>query len=92
MLTGGGCNLPMIRDLKDRRWMIGGDTIKCRLATDVPDFVSERFGVEFANEYPQLAAMGGAMPLRLDERHALLKWAGGTPDQGSLEEFQTKGI
>ena len=93
VLTGGGCNLPMIRDLKDRRWMIGGDTIKCRLATDVPDFVSERFGVEFANEYPQLAvAMGGAMPLRLDERHALLKWAGGTPDQGSLEEFQTKGI
>ena len=93
VLTGGGCNLPMIRELKDRKWKIGDKFVKCRLATEVPDFVAQRFEAEFADEYPQLAvAMGGAMPLRLDERHALLKWGGGTADQGSLERFQTRGI
>lgn len=93
VLTGGGCDLPMIRGLKDRRWSIGGKAVKCRLAKDVPDFVKERFGAEFASEYPQLAvAMGGAMPWRLDERRMLRVFGGGARDPGPLEKFPTKGV
>ena len=89
VLTGGGSNLPMIRDLEHGKWRIGGNSVRCRLATDVPDFVAKGFEKEFADEYPQLAvAMGGAMPLRLDERHALHKWAGGASDPGSLTRFR----
>lgn len=93
VLTGGGCDLPMIRGLKDRRWSIGGKAVKCCLAKDVPDFVKERFGAEFAGEYPQLAvAMGGAMPWRLDERRMLRVFAGGARDPGPLEKFPTEGV
>lgn len=93
VLTGGGCNLPMIRGLKDRRWSIGGTWVRCRLAKDVPDFVTERFSAEFAAEYPQLAvAMGGAMPWRLDERRMLSVFGGDAPEPGRVETFPTRGI
>lgn len=93
VLTGGGCGLPMIRGLKDRIWSIGGKPVGCRLAKDVPDFVKERFGAEFAGEYPQLAvAMGGAMPWRLDERRMLRVFAGGARDPGPVEKFPTRGV
>lgn len=93
VLTGGGCNLPMIRGLKDRRWSIGGTRVRCRLAKDVPDFVTERFSAEFAAEYPQLAvAMGGAMPWRLDERRMLRTFGGDAPEPGRVETFPARGI
>lgn len=93
VLTGGGCDLPMIRGLKDRRWSIGGKPVKCHLAKDVPDFVKERFRAEFAGEYPQLAvAMGGAMPWRLDEWSMLRVFAGGAPEPGPVEKFPTRGV
>ena len=92
VLTGGGCKLPMIRDLRNRRWMLGGMPIRCRLAKDVPDLVEERFEKEFKDEYPQMAvAMGGALPMLLDERDALREWAGGAPSPGRLERFPTRG-
>ena len=93
VLTGGGCNLPMIRGLKDRRWSIGGTRVRCRLAKDVPDFVTERFSAEFAAEYPRLAvAMGGALPWRLDERRMLRTFGGDAPEPGRVETFPARGI
>lgn len=86
ILTGGGCDLPMIRDLANEQWAIGNRRVPCRLVKSVPDFVADELGDEFAREYPQLAvAMGGAMPLLLDERRALEKWAGDAPTRGSIE-------
>ena len=93
VLTGGGCSLPMIRSLVDNHWRIAGTPIKCRLAKDLPDRVATEFDGNFAREYPQLAvAMGGAMPMLLDERRSQHKWNGGAPDPGSLTQYPTRGI
>ena len=93
VLTGGGCHLPMIRSLKDKRWNLEKQTIRCQLASDVPDRVADEFSAEFIQEYPKLAvAMGGALPMRLDERDALNEWLGGTPPAGKLEKFPVQGI
>ena len=92
VLTGGGCSLPMIRSLADKRWKLGEQTIGCRLAPDVPESVADTFSREFIREYPKLAvAMGGAMQVRLDERDALSDWKGGAPPVGRLERFATGG-
>ena len=86
ILTGGGCDLPMIRDLAKEQWTIGNRRVRCHLVKSVPELVADELGDEFAREYPQLAvAMGGAMPLLLDERRALEKWAGDAPTRGSVE-------
>ena len=88
VLTGGGSALPMIRNLAYENWNIAGTSSACRLAKDLPDFVKEEFDADFAREYPQLAvAMGGAMPMLLDERKSLLSWAGGEPAPGSLSRW-----
>ena len=93
VLTGGGCRLPMIRGLKDKRWRLGNRVVACRLAPDVPDGVAERFSAEFIREYPKLAvAMGGAVRMRLDERDAMCDWQGGAPPPGELERIQIKGV
>ena len=93
VLTGGGCRLPMIRGLKDKRWRLGNRVVACRLAPDVPDGVAERFSAEFIREYPKLAvAMGGAVRMRLDERDAMCYWQGGAPPPGKLERVQIKGV
>ena len=89
ILTGGGCDLPMIRALANEQWAIGDRKVRCRMAESVPDFVADKF----AREYPQLAvAMGGAMPLLLDERRALEKWAGDAPARGSIERPTGSGF
>ena len=93
ILTGGGCDLPMIRALANEQWAIGNRKVRCRMAESVPDFVADELGDEFAREYPQLAvAMGGAMPLLLDERRALEKWAGDAPTRGSIERPTGSGF
>ena len=93
VLTGGGSDLPMIRSLADENWSIGGTSVTCRLVKNLPDLVAEKFDANFAQEYPQLAvAMGGAMPMFLDERGSLLDWAGGAPRPGSLTQYPTRGI
>ena len=75
VLTGGGNGLPMIRSLVDENWSIAGTSVACHLANELPDLVEK----EFDDNFPQLAvAMGGAMPMLLDERKAH-DWAGGTP-------------
>ncbi len=87
ILTGGGSDLPMIRDLANEQWTIGGKKVRCRLAKSVPDLIADELGAEFAQEYPQLAvAMGGAMPLLLDERRALREWMGDGRAPGSVEQ------
>ena len=92
VLTGGGSGLPMIRSLVDNYWSIQGTSIKCHLAKDLPDRVSNEFDANFAREYPQLAvAMGGALPMLLDERNSLREWAGGVPQPGSLTRYATRG-
>ena len=77
VLTGGGCRLPMIRNLANRRWKIGGQEVVCRLAADLPADLANR-SIEFIREYPRLTvAMGGALKMLLDEGEALCKWQGG---------------
>lgn len=78
VLTGGGCDLPMVKTLSDRRWRLGGHTVTCRLASRVPGTVEDRFDEAFIDAYPRLAvAIGGAMNVRLDEKNAMRKWYGG---------------
>ena len=93
VLTGGGCDLPMITALKDRPWRLGERAVPFRVARRVPRSVEERFDAPFIQVYPRLAvAMGGALKTRLDEKSALPEWMGGTPAAGRLESFPTKGV
>ena len=78
VLTGGGCHLPMIRNLANKRWRIGNREVASQLAAEIPAEVADRFSSEFRQEYPRLAvAMGGALKIVLDERDALKEWYGG---------------
>lgn len=80
ILTGGGSSLPMIRNLANKRWKIGNREVKCRLAIDVPSYVTESFESDFIQEYPRLSvAMGGALKMLLDEHDTLDEWYGATP-------------
>lgn len=93
VLTGGGCRLPMIKSLADQSWKLGRRTVRFRLAPDVPDGVRDKFSAEFIREYPKLAvAMGGALPMRLDEGDAQAKWYGNAEPPGQLEKFATRGV
>ena len=93
VLTGGGCDLPMITALKDRRWRLRERTVPCRVAPRVPTSVEDRFDAPFIQVYPRLAvAMGGALKMRLDERNALREWMGGEWRTRRLERFATKGV
>lgn len=93
VLTGGGCDLPMITALKDRQWQLHGQAVAFRVAPRVPRSVGDRFDAAFIQAYPRLAvAMGGALKTRLDEKDALPDWMGGTPSPGPPERFQTKGV
>ena len=79
VLTGGGCRLPMIRNLANKRWKIGNREVTSQLVAEIPAEVADRFSSEFRREYPRLAvAMGGAVRMVLDERDALKEWYGGT--------------
>ena len=93
VLTGGGCDLPMITALTNREWRLGGRTVHFQVARRVPRSVEGRFDAAFIHVYPRLAvAMGGALSTRLDEKGALREWMGGAPAAGSLENFPTKGV
>ena len=93
VLTGGGHALPMIRSLARENWSIAGTSVACHRAKKLPDLIAKEFDDDFAQEYPQLAvAMGGAMPMLLDEHRSLLDWAGNAPPPGSLTRYQTRGI
>ena len=93
VLTGGGCDLPMITALKDRLWRLRERAVPFRVARRVPRSVEDQFDAPFIQVYPRLAvAMGGALNTRLDERNALLDWLGGELQRGRLESFATKGV
>lgn len=93
VLTGGGCDLPMIKDLVNREWRLDGSTVRIRRAHRVPDGVVDRFDEDFVQEYPRLAvAMGGALNMRLDEKNPLREWMGGAGAPGRLESFPMKGV
>lgn len=92
VLTGGGCDLPMITSLKNRRWRLGDSSVACRLVPRVPPDLAAGFSKEFIDAYPRLAvAMGGALKMRLDERRPMTDWQGGAPPPGPLETFPTRG-
>ena len=93
VLTGGGCGLPMITSLKDRRWRLGESSVVCRLAPRVPPDLAAGFSEEFIDAYPRLAvAMGGALKMRLDEKNPLQgEWMGGEPSPGTLERSPATG-
>jgi len=91
VLTGGGASLPMIKDLVNKRWELGGRSITFRAAEAVPEAIQE-FDADFQKEYPQLAvAIGGALPV-LDERFIIREFAGAAPKPGPLERFQMTGL
>lgn len=93
VLTGGGCDLPMITSLKERRWRLGDSSVACRLVPRVPPDLAAGFSEEFIDAYPRLAvAMGGALKMRLDERRVMTDWHGGEPPPGRLETFATRGV
>ena len=93
VLTGGGCDLPMIAGLQNRDWRIGTRRMTCRLAPRVPGGLADRFSSEFVQAYPRLAvAMGGALRMMLDEKNPMTVWMGGATEPGSLERFPTKGL
>ena len=93
VLTGGGCDLPMITALKDRPWRLRERAVHFRVARRVPRSVEDRFDASFIQVYPRLAvAMGGALTTRLDERNALPEWMGGEQRPGRLESFAAKGV
>ena len=93
VLTGGGCDLPMITALKDRPWRLRERAVPFRVARRVPRSVEDRFDAPFIQVYPRLAvAMGGALKTRLDERNALREWMGGEQRPGRLESFAMKGV
>lgn len=93
VLTGGGCDLPMVKSLGDRRWRLGGRTVTCRLAPRVPHTVEAGFNEAFIDAYPRLAvAMGGAMRMRLDEKDAMPEWFGGDTGRWRLGSYPTRGV
>ena len=88
VLTGGGCRLPMVRELTNEVWRIGDKTLRSRLADALPQFVKDEFDANFQQVYPQLAvAMGGAMPILLDERQVLTEWLGEERSRASVERY-----
>jgi len=92
VLTGGGANLPMIKDLQKAVWEIGGSKLVFKPAREVPEFVADTFDAAFQREYSQLAvAIGGALPI-LNEKDMLNQWQGGAHTPGSLQRFPTKGV
>jgi len=93
VLTGGGCDLPMVKSLKSKVWSFGGQEVRFRLVDPIPEYIANNFTSDFIKEYPQLSvALGGALPTVLDERSALSKWHGATPPPGPLPRFPVTGL
>ena len=93
VLTGGGCDLPMVRRLAGMSLKIsGGRTVRLKSTPRVPAFLND-YDEDLSREYPQLAvAMGGALPLVLDESTPMREYPGDAPSIGPLERFQTRGV
>lgn len=92
LITGGGCELPMIVGLASREWAIGDRDIRPTLASKVPAAIQNTYTEAFVAEYPQLAvAIGGALPSLLDEGNQQTTWLGGTPPPQGLNRYQVTG-
>ena len=93
VLTGGGCDLPMVTRLAGMSVRVGeGGTVPLKATPRVPSFLSA-YGEELSREYPQLAvAMGGALPLVLEEGAPMKEYPGDAPAIGRLERFPTRGV
>lgn len=58
ILTGGGCDLPMVKSLKDVRY----DGLEVQVSTSVPKWIQDNY-VDLIAEYPKLAvSIGGSSP------------------------------
>ena len=93
VLTGGGCDLPMVRRLAGMSLEIGGGrSVRLESTPRVPAFLEE-YGEELSQEYPQLAvAMGGALPLVLEEGSPMIAYPGEARPSGKLERYRTQGV
>jgi hypothetical protein len=92
VLTGGGCDLPMVRAIAEREWHIGGQKIRFQQTKNLPELIAERFDEDFCREYPQLAvALGGALPMVLDEGNTQKEWFGGAQAPGPLPRYPVTG-
>jgi hypothetical protein len=93
VLTGCGCDLPMVADLSNRRWALPGCEMLCTLALRLPKRLGERFDEALAREYPKLAvALGSALPTLLKEGAGQEKWLGGEPSLHGLTHYQISGL
>jgi len=93
VITGGGCELPMVMALATRDWVLGDREIRPTLAPRVPTAIQESYTDDFVSEYPQLAvAIGGALPALLDEGDQQDTWLGGTPAPRGLSRYQVTGL
>ncbi len=91
LLSGGGANLPFIKELLNKRWTISGRVVKFQSAKAIPDVLLE-YDSAFQQEYPQLAvAMGGAMQV-IDESQALSVGPGPTERPGPISRFPITGL
>ena len=92
VLTGGGCDLPMVRQIATKAWMTHGTVVRFDLAEREPALIRESFKAEFVREYPQLAvAIGGCLPVILDERHAQRCRLGDFIPPGPLTRYRVSG-
>jgi hypothetical protein len=87
VLTGGGANLPMTKELKQKIWQIGGSPVRFEETPAVPELIVEQFDAAFQREYQQLAvAIGGALPV-LEEGEMYKKCPLGAPPPGPVERW-----
>ena len=93
VLTGGGCDLPMVKRLAGMSLEIGGGrSVRLESTPRVPAFLEE-YGEALSEEYPQLAvAMGGALPSVLDEGALMIEYPGESRPVGDLERYQSRGV
>jgi molecular chaperone HscA len=91
LLSGGGADIPFIKALLKRRWIIAGQEVSFRSAKAIPDEILE-YDADFRREYPQLAvAMGGSMEA-IDEKAALDVFGGTTEKFGPLSKYAVTGV
>ena len=94
VLTGGGCDLPMITALTDRKWRLGGRTVPFQVARRVPRSVEDRFDAAFIQSVSETGGSDGRRPENaapreervagMDGRDAGRGFTGELSDEGCL--------
>lgn len=76
VLTGGGANLPMVRELAEGAMMVRGKTIRLVPALAIPKWLNDDYP-ELEHDYPRIAVSLGGARKRLIQRGGSAAIAGG---------------